>query len=280
MPILPIGEVDWTVYKISNPQGRIYVGITINPELRKKNYANLECKNQKVLYNSIRKYGWDKHNWEIIDTFKSDINYAHGKEMFWIRSNMCCTSIYPEFKGMNITIGGGGNIGVKMTQEQKIKISIRNSGKVRTPEMREKISKAKIGKPSYIRTAETIEKLIKSRTGQKHIHDTKDKLSAYRKTTTGTFGGWKQTEERKKQIGLSKIGNKNSLGKKRSLDVIERAAEKKRKPILQYNIDGVFIKEYLSIKDAIIHCNVSRSTIQYSLYNKTNKPKFFIFKYK
>ena len=54
------------IYKITSPNGRIYVGQSKNIEKRIKCYKSLNCKGQKLLYRSLLKYGVDKHKFEII----------------------------------------------------------------------------------------------------------------------------------------------------------------------------------------------------------------------
>jgi group I intron endonuclease len=47
------------IYKITNPKGKIYIGQSVDIEKRKYYYQALHCKKQTMLYNSIKKYGWD-----------------------------------------------------------------------------------------------------------------------------------------------------------------------------------------------------------------------------
>lgn len=47
--------------------GSIYVGSTKNVEQRKKYYSSIRCKSQPKIYNSIKKYGWDNHTFEILE---------------------------------------------------------------------------------------------------------------------------------------------------------------------------------------------------------------------
>jgi hypothetical protein len=48
------------IYKISNPNGRIYIGQSTNIELRWGKYSKLHCKDQPSLYLSLKKHGeWE-----------------------------------------------------------------------------------------------------------------------------------------------------------------------------------------------------------------------------
>ena len=54
------------IYKITSPSGKIYIGQTNDIEKRKINYEKLLCKAQRLLYSSIKKYGWDNHKLEVL----------------------------------------------------------------------------------------------------------------------------------------------------------------------------------------------------------------------
>lgn len=51
---------------ITSPTNRIYVGSTIDIEKRICHYKNTLAKSQTKLHNSIKKYGWENHTFEIV----------------------------------------------------------------------------------------------------------------------------------------------------------------------------------------------------------------------
>lgn len=56
------------IYRIINPEGKIYVGQSSNIKKRWKTYQRLEdVKTQPKLYESFKKYGFDVHIFEIIE---------------------------------------------------------------------------------------------------------------------------------------------------------------------------------------------------------------------
>lgn len=120
---------DWYIYKIVNPNGRVYIGKTHNLSNRKKQYKYKSHNNQMLIYRSIKKYGWDAHTFEVIDNFKATTGQCASKEMFWIRTYMSNYKKYPEQKGMNLTDGGEGTLGYKMTEERKKQIGDFHRGK-------------------------------------------------------------------------------------------------------------------------------------------------------
>lgn len=54
------------IYKITSPSKKVYIGQSVNIEKRVKSYKNINCKEQKKIYNSIKKYGFDKHIFEVV----------------------------------------------------------------------------------------------------------------------------------------------------------------------------------------------------------------------
>jgi group I intron endonuclease len=54
------------IYKITNPKNKIYIGSTFDYKKRFNEYKTLNCKRQGKLYNSLKKYGYDNHKFELI----------------------------------------------------------------------------------------------------------------------------------------------------------------------------------------------------------------------
>lgn len=68
-------ERKYYVYKITSPSKKIYVGSTSNLKLRIKKYRTADCKPQTKLYNSLKKYGFNNHKFEIITECNMDIMF-------------------------------------------------------------------------------------------------------------------------------------------------------------------------------------------------------------
>ena len=93
----------YTIYKATNIlNGKIYIGQTISLYYRKNHYKNLQCKRQTILYNSLLKYGWEKHIFEIIEeiNYNDDKTFLNEREIYWIKE-LC--SFGPN--GLNCNIG-------------------------------------------------------------------------------------------------------------------------------------------------------------------------------
>ena len=61
------------IYKILSPSGKIYIGQTWDIKRRFKEYKNPQ-KTQTKIYNSISKYGYENHKFEIVHELPKDIN--------------------------------------------------------------------------------------------------------------------------------------------------------------------------------------------------------------
>lgn len=140
---------DWAIYKITSPSNKVYIGKTSNLYNRYSNYKNFEVakqvQKQRILYFSLKKYGFEAHKFEILDEFTSNSDYCSGKEMFWIRSYMANVCRYPELNGMNLTDGGEGNLGWKRPEESRLEIIRKNKGRKRSEESRKRMSESMKG---------------------------------------------------------------------------------------------------------------------------------------
>lgn len=61
------------IYKITNPEGKVYIGQSTNIENRKIYYMYLKSKRQPKIYESIKKYGWEQHKFDIIEECSVDM---------------------------------------------------------------------------------------------------------------------------------------------------------------------------------------------------------------
>lgn len=189
------------IYRVTSPKKYIYVGQSINIKRRKKEYHRLEnCKGQLRLYNSLKKYGWKAHKFEIIHLCKE--SQLNKLEIHYIKFfNSFNTS-----HGLNLTSGGSQG---KRSEETKAKMLGKNNpmhGKVspmkgktweelygleKTKEMKKDLRETKLGKnnPMYGKigpmkdkkhTPEVIESMSGKNNpqyGKPRAQETKDKIS-------------------------------------------------------------------------------------------------------
>lgn len=220
------------IYKITSPTDKIYIGKSTNLKLRLDDYRRLRCKNQKFLYNSLSKYGFDSHKFDIIYEGEHSLKELNELEIYYI-------GLFNSFhgnnhNGLNLTLGGEGVFGRKISDEHRKKIIESN----------------------------------KNRVYKKHTEETKKLISENRKKTGSTIAHKVACEKRK--------GRKI----KKSDEWIKNNSESIKKPILQYTIENVFIKEWKSAKDVEIELGLSRKNISANLRGKTKHAYGYVWIYK
>jgi group I intron endonuclease len=124
------------IYKITSPTNKIYIGQSINIGDRFRKYKNLNCNRQTIIYNSLKKYGWKQHVFEIIE--ECPVEKLLERETYWKKyykvlevPSLCCR------------IDGKGGY---MNEETKTKIGLKHKGKIMSDEAKAKISAALKGR--------------------------------------------------------------------------------------------------------------------------------------
>lgn len=173
------------IYKIINPEGKIYIGQTINYDRRKKEYIRQKGKGQPLLNKSMIKYTPEEHLFEILE--ECNINQLDEKEKYWKEYYINLLG-WEKVLFCHIIDGKGGF----KSLETKIKMS--NYSKNRTKEHNEKISQS--------------------------------------------LKGYKQTEQHRLNKSKAMMGVKIP-GKK----------------VLQYDLQGNFIKEWETARQACLFYN-------------------------
>lgn len=177
------------IYKITNPNGRIYIGQAQNIHKRFLQYKNISnnIKRQVKLYNSLKKHGSDNHIFEILE--ECSFEKLNERERYW-QDYYDATSV----DNLNCILTGYDEVKSKMSDESKLKISNAKKKYIISEEHRKKLSEAKKGK--------------------------------------------KLSKEHKEKIGKNNIG-------------------KHSKPILQYDLEGHFIREWQCGYDAVKFLGIS-----------------------
>lgn len=153
----------YSVYKITSPSGKAYVGITKDVQKRWGEHSH----SQYAVGNAIRKYG-DAMRYEVLATVESWEEVCAMEEDFIVSYNTKTPN------GYNLTDGGDGSFGYKHTDETRAKISKAHTGKKHTDGAKEKISKAFTGKKLSDKHKA---KISRSNTGRKFTDDHKANLS-------------------------------------------------------------------------------------------------------
>lgn len=125
------------IYKITNPNGKVYIGQSVNLEERIRKYNKLNCKRQVKLFNSFLKYKVENHTFEIIEECPEEL--LNEREIYW-------GTFYKVLaEGLNLKLGKGRG-SLSLSTKEKISNSLK--GKNKTKKHCLNLSKAKIGIPS------------------------------------------------------------------------------------------------------------------------------------
>jgi hypothetical protein len=105
------------IYKITSPTNKIYIGQSTNIENRKYYYTSIKCDKQPKLYNSLLKYGWEQHIFEVIEECLEE--QLNEREIYW--GNYF--KVLGE-NGLNLRLGDANGL---CSKETKQKIGLTNS---------------------------------------------------------------------------------------------------------------------------------------------------------
>lgn len=133
------------IYKIESPSGKIYIGSSVNIYHRIKYYKSKNCKGQRKLFNSIEKYGWGNHKFEILEECTVDKLYEreryYGDKYDVLGDN-----------GLNLILPKIGEVKVGISEETRNKMSESKKGeknkfygKNHTEESKEKMRQFRLG---------------------------------------------------------------------------------------------------------------------------------------
>lgn len=244
------------IYLITSPRSKIYIGKTVNIKNRISNYKGLHCKGQRIIYNSIKKYGWDSHTFEILESGLFSKEELSSLEKYYISKYK--TFVRYNKEGMNLTLGGEGCTNLIHSKETKLKISETKKNQPRTQREVEASNKrigVKINKSS-----EWIKNNSKSVRKPINQYDLK-----------GNFiKRWEGAIEVEKELGLSRKGIFPNLkkithsaygfvwGYENDTSIKPKPTPKgKRKPVYDFRNNKI----YKSITEASFELKVSTGTI-------------------
>jgi group I intron endonuclease len=218
------------IYKITNPEGKSYIGLSKDIEKRFKHHKSLQFKGNNKLKESLIKYDKDTHLFEILEEIDILLLSKHQSDSLLRKRERYWINLYKTFDdGLNENRGGSG------------------CGS-HTEESKQKISQSLKGKPKPVDFGEKRKK-------------------------------WQHDEEWREKISESLKGKSKGKGISRNKGRIS-PNEGKGKPVLQYDKDMNFLKEYLSLKDASFLTNTPQPCISECLRGKHKTAGGYIWKYK
>lgn len=207
------------IYKITNPKGSIYIGQSVDIDRRWAGYRRNLGKGQPKLYNSLKKYGFESHLFEIIEECSDELLLE--RETFWklhydvLNSDSLCCMID----------GRGG----RMSKETCEKISKANKGKPKIKLRGRKLTESQLAAVRRPRTPEIIKNISNGLKGRVFSEVHRKNISLATKGRPAHNKGVSPSEE---TIKLNKENQPN------------------RREVLQFDMDGNLIKEWKSISDA------------------------------
>lgn len=236
-----------TIYKLTNTiNNKVYIGQTLR-EIKTRFCEHKRGNDNSYLYRAIKKYNWENFKQDILfqtievdETNKILVNklqdFINDLEVMFIsyyKSNN-------HSNGYNITVGGGGVYGITVSEETREKLRIYGLA-----------HNAFKGKHHSEETKALLSALCKSRKRPKMTEETKRKLSEKNKgrivseevklKLREVLKGRVISLEHRKKISEANSGiNHPNYGKYGKDNYCS-------KPVLQYDLDGNFIKEWESL---------------------------------
>lgn len=246
------------IYKITCLiTNQIYIGYSVNLKDREEKYKKMNIPTQPLIKESIKKYGWEQHKFEVIEYCEKE--QLKEREKYWIK-------YLDSFKnGLNGNKGGGGPI--THSEEAKLKISKFRKNKKQSENTIIKRSKSMKGKNTRLvyqfnldgklinKFDSLTDACILNNIPLKYMGDITSCCKGRQKTARGYL--WSYTE-------TSPSSSYKNI----------------RRNILQYDLDGNFIKEYISASQAGRDIKQNGNSISDCLNSKQKTAFGYIWKYK
>ena len=251
------------IYKTTNLiNNKIYIGQDKNND---PNYLG----SGDLIKRAIKKYGRENFLKEIL-CICNTIDELNDKERFYINKY---SSINKKI-GYNIAVGGTNGVMLNRMHSNETKIKMRMSAlcKKKSEEHCKNIGLSKKGKVMSDEEKKRRSEFspLKGIKKEPLSIETKQKISNSKK-------GKHPSKETRDKMSISRTGNKNPFyGKTHTEEYLLR----KRKPIIQLDINDNFIKEWPSITDASEYLKIKCSGISFVLKGKYKTSGGFKFKYK
>lgn len=227
------------IYIHKSSSSKYYVGITSKNRVQDRWDNGNGYKNCPAFYNAILKYGWKNIEHYVVSSKLSE-NKAKKLEIHLISFFKACNRSY------NITNGGDGHLGYVPSKETRIKLGNGRRGKSISEEHKLKLSKALKGRKAH---PNTIAAIIRTHTGKTVSKETKQKL------------------------------RECNLGKHLTKETKEKLSAIASKPVIQYNLNGDFIREYKSASEAARFLGKAPSSIIHCCNHKTNYKTAYKYKW-
>lgn len=222
-----------SIYKITSPLGKIYIGSTINLKDRIYRYKTNRVKSQIKISRSIEKYGWENHTFEVIYTCDlKDRNFYENK--FGFEYDVLGVN------GLNCSIPKANDNYICISEETRKKIGLAHKGKKLSEEHKKQIS-------------------INSSNWLKNNKHPMSGMQSWNKGKSFLVG------EKNPMYGVKRSDQWKLEHSKR---MKEKTAKKDRHPRSVKIINSITNEIYLNIKDASEKLQINYSTLKSVLRRK------------
>lgn len=249
------------IYKLTAPNGKCYIGQSIDLDRRLRDYATGVHAGQRHLHRAVKKYGWDNFKVEILWRTKHPERYRNLNvlldtlEIAWIKKFDSVNT------GYNLQHGGSNG---RLSEETKQKVAAARRGKTHSEEAKRKMSRGVVqysigGKK--IKTWEAITLAAKSL----EVHITS--ISAVCRGKRRTAGGsqWRYLSDDIEELN--------------PLKNYKKGGDNLKKPVKQYTQEGNLIKKWESISSASRSLGVQHTSISKVCRGKGHTAGGFIWKF-
>lgn len=263
---MPVGVVYMYTNRVN---GKMYIGKTIHEVKRRQQHVQAAkhpgSRNEgQHFVRAIRKYGIDSFDYEILFRTK-DLNDKDKLNRILTEREIYYIELYDSRnKGYNITKGGDGLVGYRLPESSIEKIREKNRGRVLSEEHKAAVSRASRKMWSSLEFRKKKSKMMSGKgnpmygirlSGERNHNYGKPMAEASKRKLSESKKGkssYKRTDENREKIREALKGRPKSEEHRRKLSeaITGKVYESKRKPILQYTKDGVFVKEWSCIKEA------------------------------
>jgi len=227
------------IYKITSPSNRVYIGQSIDIEKRLMYYKNGHSKQQVRLFNSLKKYGFSNHKFEVL--CECETSELNEKERYFQDLFNCVET------GLNCKLTKSIDRKGSLSKETKLKMSIIRKGKKQSSETCLKKSKNMTGNknPMFGKFGE-----LNPFFGKKHTKESLNKMSPFKK------------------------GHKICLGRILSNETKNKMGVSKRKKVINTDTNEIHISAKSLSKEIGMNYNTLRNQLNGSHENKT-KYKYY-----